>query len=103
MFDEPMIGQSRYGEYYLYAVKNGTDTEYSFFAPDDVHDKLKALHKGERFEITKVAEQKGNKVITRHDVKMAVHGVQSVHPENNSDKYFSAMLCKLSRCTENTR
>ena len=37
MFDTPVIGQSQYGEYYLYAVKNGDGaTEYSFFAPDEV-------------------------------------------------------------------
>ena len=43
----------------LYAVKNGTDQEYSFFAPAEVNEQIKSLRKGERFEITKLAEQKG--------------------------------------------
>ncbi len=64
LFDEPMVGQSRYGEYYLYAVKNGTDQEYSFFAPAEVNEQIKSLRKGERFEITKLAEQKGTKIVT---------------------------------------
>lgn len=69
LFDAPMVGQSQYGEYYLYAVKNGDGTtEYSFFAPDDVHATLKENKKGARFTITKLAEQKGSKIITKYDV-----------------------------------
>jgi hypothetical protein len=57
------------GNYYLYAVKNGDGTtEYSFFAPDDVHATLKENKKGARFTITKLAEQKGSKIITKYDV-----------------------------------
>jgi len=98
LFDEPMVGQSKYGEYYLYAVKNGTDTEYSFFAPDDVHEKLKDLHKGDRFEITKTAEQKGTKIVTKHEVKLlAASSARPTQPTpmNNNiqkDTYFEAML-----------
>jgi hypothetical protein len=97
LFDEPMIGESRYGEYYLYAVKNGTDTEYSFFAPDDVHEKLKEMHKGDRFEITKIGEQKGSKIVTKHEVKLLAGSAQPTEPKINGnntskDTYFEAML-----------
>ena len=94
LFDEPMVGQSKYGEYFLYAVKNGTDTEYSFFAPDDVHEKLKDLHKGDRFEITKIGEQKGSRIVTKHEVKLLTRPTQP-NPSNNNiqkDSYFEAML-----------
>jgi len=89
-----MIGESRYGEYYLYAVKNGTDTEYSFFAPDDVHEKLKEMHKGDRFEITKMGEQKGSKIVTKHEVKLLARPTQPTPTNNNiqKDSYFEAML-----------
>lgn len=114
LFDAPMVGQSQYGEYYLYAVKNGDGTtEYSFFAPDDVHATLKENKKGARFTITKLAEQKGSKIITKYDVVP----LQSAPPEPVSqqeetrqetaiqpvkdapvaeDKYFAIMLnsCK---------
>ena len=92
LFDDPMVGQSRYGEYYLYAVKNGTDVEYSFFAPPEVNEQIKTLRKGDSFEITKLAEQKGSKIITKYDVKL-LGGAQPTPPiQPNKDNYFEAML-----------
>ena len=41
LFDEPIVGESQYGKYYLYAVSNGSDKEYSLFAADTVHEVLK--------------------------------------------------------------
>jgi hypothetical protein len=90
LFDEPMVGQSRYGEYYLYAVKNGTDQEYSFFAPAEVNEQIKSLRKGERFEITKLAEQKGTKIITSYKVekKNLVNDIN----KNSNDNFYDLML-----------
>lgn len=69
LYDTPKIGNSQYGEYYLYAVRNGDGTtEYSMFANIDVHEKLKDLKKGSRATITKLAEQKGSKIITKYEV-----------------------------------
>ena len=90
LFDEPMVGQSRFGEYYLYAVKNGSDVEYSFFAPTEVNEQLKSLRKGERFEITKLAEQKGTKIVTSYKVEK-----QSPANEINkisNDNFYDLML-----------
>ena len=96
LFDDPMVGQSRYGEYYLYAVKNGTDVEYSFFAPPEVNEQIKTLHKGERFEITKLAEQKGSKIITKYDVKTLPqdrNGSDNIaQASTTADKYYEIML-----------
>jgi len=95
LFDEPMIGQSRYGEYYLYAVKNGTDQEYSFFAPAEVNEQIKSLHKGERFEITKLAEQKGMKIVTKYDIKVEKENLESPVIElnkNTNDTFYDLML-----------
>ena len=53
LFDEPLVGESKFGEYYMYAVKNGQDEfEYSFFAPLSVHERLKNKPKGTRFQIS---------------------------------------------------
>ena len=90
-----MVGQSRYGDYFLYAVKNGTDTEYSFFAPAEVNEQIKSLRKGDRFEITKHAEQKGTKIITRFDVKVEKKNLESPANEinkNSSDNFYDLML-----------
>lgn len=90
LFDEPMVGQSRFGEYYLYAVKNGTDTEYSFFAPAEVNEQIKTLRKGERFEITKLAEQKGTKIVTSYKVEKQ-SPVNEIN-KNSNDNFYELML-----------
>lgn len=110
MFDTPMVGQSQYGEYYLYAVKNGDGTtEYSFFAPDEVHAKLKENKKGAKFTITKLAEQKGSKIITKYEVVPLQPAPSEQTPQTEEvkqekvtppvteppvaeDKYFAIML-----------
>ncbi len=90
LFDEPMVGQSRFGEYYLYAVKNGTDAEYSFFAPAEVNEQIKTLRKGERFEITKLAEQKGTKIVTSYKVEKR-SPVNEIN-KNSNDNFYDLML-----------
>ena len=91
-----MVGNSKYGEYYLYAVKNGSNTEYSFFAPAEVNEQIKTLRKGDRFEITKLAEQKGAKILTKYYVKILEKekAVPEVVNENttSADNYYNVML-----------
>ncbi len=103
LYDEPVVGQSKYGDYYLYAVRNGDGTtEYSFFAPDEVHERIKDLKKGAKVVITKLAEQKGNKIITKFDVNVIAQApqpaaaTQSVPQVGGMDNYYETMLqcCK---------
>ncbi|MBI2417426.1 MAG: hypothetical protein HYV28_05890 [Ignavibacteriales bacterium] len=102
LFDQPTIGQSQYGEYYLYAVRNGDgQTEYSFFAPTEVHEHLKGLKKGDRAIITKLAEQKGSKIITRFEVTPERQAQQTKPPtvvngSSTQDNFYEIMLgsCK---------
>lgn len=100
LFDQPTIGQSQYGEYFLYLVRNG-QTEYSFFAPTEVHEQLKGLNKGDRAVITKLAEQKGSKIITRFEVipEKQVQPTKATTVGNSSstqDNFYEIMLgsCK---------
>lgn len=67
LYDEPISGRSEFGNYNMYAVSVKGD-EYSFFAPEEVHKELKFLRKGATATITKVAQQKGSKLITRYEV-----------------------------------
>ena len=96
LYDKPSIGSNQYGEYYLYAVRNGDGTtEYSLFAAPEVHEVLKDLKKGAKAIITKLAEQKGNKILTKYDV--AVQNMQEVIPTvGNTDNFYEIMLasCK---------
>ena len=109
LFDQPIVGESRYGEYFLYSVKNGTDQQYSFFAPEEVNEKIKSLRKGDRFEITKIAKQVGSKINISYDVKVMTDEKTSENikqdqtdtyksvsdsdvPSQNEDNYFQLML-----------
>ena len=108
LFDKPTIGTSQYGEYYLYAVRNGDgSTEYSMFASPEVHEKLKDLNKGSKATITKLAEQRGNKILTKYEVAVqqaaSVVNVAETNPVRDvnvkatgSDNFYELMLnsCK---------
>ena len=93
-----MIGQSKYGDYFLYAVKNGTAEEYSFFAPEEVHVEMSKLRKGDKVSVTKLAEKKGTKVVIKYDVKVLSNGKAaddknvSSQPTNGKDNYYEVML-----------
>ena len=93
--EQPLIGTSRYGEYYLYNVRNGTGEELSFFPDKEVHEKLKDLRRGDKAEICKRAEQKGSKIVTTFDVKVLSNNVESPEKANNKildDNYYDLML-----------
>jgi hypothetical protein len=101
LYDEPVVGQSKYGSYFLYVVKNGTGEEYSFFAPDEVHNEIKQLKKGNKFTIVKLAEQRGTKIITKHVVTIhhseikpqeALPSENIGNNSNTKDSYFEAMF-----------
>jgi hypothetical protein len=97
LFEEPVVGNSSYGEYFLYAVKQGNNEEYNFFAPSELHEQMKSLHKGNKIEITKLAEQKGSKIITNYNLKLISNGngKKVSETETNTiarDNYFDIML-----------
>ncbi|MBK8943779.1 MAG: hypothetical protein IPM32_00775 [Ignavibacteriae bacterium] len=97
LFDEAIVGESQYGKYYLYAVSNGNNKEYSFFAPDIVHEKLKDYKKGTEAIITKIAAQRGKKLVTSYDVQIIE--VQNSIPATNqpqNNPYLENMLASFA-------
>ena len=97
LFDSPIVGESQYGKYYLYAVRNGDESmEYSYFADKTTHEQLKGLKKGAEVEITKLAVQRGKKLVTSIDVKiLSEQSVAHEQPKESSaksDSYFDAMV-----------
>jgi hypothetical protein len=93
---EPKVGESQYGKYFLYTVSNGEDKEYSFFAPDTVHEALKYHGKGTEAIITKLAAQRGKKLVTTYDVQI-VGGSEKSSEKNNTmpnqtNPYLESML-----------
>lgn len=93
--DNCLQGTSRFGDYYLYNVRNGNGQESSFFPDKEVHEKLKDLRRGDKVEICKRAEQKGAKILTTFDVKILQTNVESPEKLNNKnidDNYYNLML-----------
>lgn len=89
LYDEPITGKSQYGDYYMYAVKcNGE--EYTFFAPEEVHEKLKNLSKGDKAVITKLAAQRGSKLAVTYEVIKEEN--QEVEEERKSDSLYELLL-----------
>lgn len=92
MFDEPISGQSRYGPYWMYTLKEQSGEEVLFFAPEEVNEQIKTLKKGDRFEITKLAEQKGTKIVTKYEVTVKKQIPTNNNHQPQKDNYFDAML-----------
>ena len=96
LFDEPMVGQSQIWRLLTcMQLRMEQISEYSFFAPEEVNEQIKSLRKGERFEITKLAEQKGTKIVTSYDVKVQKKNLESPVNEinkNSNDNFYELML-----------
>ena len=102
LFDDPLIGESKFGEYFMYAVKNGED-EYSFFAPLSVHQQLKDKPKGTKFQLTKTAKQNGKKLVTDFEIKFLDNGIKKekeAEPKSEEDGYYEAMLKSYAEATK---
>ena len=100
LFDSPISGESQYGKYYMYGVKNGKE-EYSFFAPLKVHEALKDKPRGTKFQITKTAVQKNKKLVTDFEIKFP-NNVKQVTPETDKSdsELFSAMQKSYAEATQ---
>lgn len=80
-------GTSTYGEWHLYNLRNGDGTtEYSFFPPPQLHEQLKDLKKGTTVIITKLVNNKNNKIVTTYDVQIpSTHKKGSTPPPHFTD------------------
>ena len=94
LYDNPLVGKNDYGEYYCYKVKTDKGAEVSFFAPEQIHKKLKDKKRSDKFELTKTAVQKGKKLVTGFEIKFLDNGREEKDSETKSKEngYFEAML-----------
>ena len=102
LFNDPIVGENKFGEFYMYGLKNGKE-EYSFFAPLSIHEQLKNKPKGTKFQITKTATQKGKKLVTDFDIKFLDNGIsKEKDPDQKSDEngYYEAMLQSYAEATK---
>ncbi|MBV6419390.1 MAG: hypothetical protein DAHOPDDO_00606 [Ignavibacteriaceae bacterium] len=106
LYDDCVTGDDRYGgKYFLYAVRSN-GSEYSFFAPIQVHNELKHLKRGESCTVTKLACQRGKQLITQYAVEcktLKKKNAETIKDESTisdepisetkpADKYFDIML-----------
>lgn len=71
LYDECVSGKNQYGDYFLYAVKHNGQ-EWSYFPPEQVHQGIKDLRRGDKAVITKMAAQRGSKIVTSYDIQTSV-------------------------------
>lgn len=95
LFDKPIEGESRYGKYSLFAVRNGDGKEYSFFAPnDDVLEELKKYRQGDELILTKLASKRNNRVVTTYDIKPVEKKEEQKVDSSDSQSAFYKMMEK---------
>ena len=85
LYDKPVIGESRYGSYILYAVKSNGN-EYAFFAPEEVHCELHNLSRGDTAMVTKLAAQHGTEQVTKYIVEAKTSNKESGNDNNGTVK-----------------
>jgi len=90
LYDEPIISTNQYGEYIMYCLKNN-EKEYVFFAPAEVHQELKNYGKGDSVIITKLAAQRGTKLITKY----AARGSGKDYSDTSSYKILIRISTKI--------
>ena len=106
VYDDPVTGENQYGEYFLYAVKTSDGSEYAFFPPREVHEALKDLRAGDKALVTKIAAQRGSRIVSKYDVSVngkSATKVDSADKKEASsskevitgDNYYNAMLQSL--------
>jgi len=98
LFDDCVEGSSQYGKYFLYAVQNGDgNSEYSLFAPDQLHEQLKKFKKNDELIVTKIAAQRGTKLIVAYEVQkqnIPSTAEDSTSIANTEDDFFYTAMEK---------
>jgi len=102
LFDSYREGESQYGKWIMYGVKNCNDgEEYSFFAPLKVHEALKDKPKGTKFHLIKTAKEKNKKLVTDFEIKFLDNGKEAQSSESKLEEngYYEAMLKSYDEAT----
>lgn len=100
LFDSPIQGESQYGKYFMYGIKNNNE-EFNFFAPLKVHEALKEKSRGTKFQLVKTAVQKGRKLVQDYEIKFSNNDKQVTPAIDKSDsELFSAMLKSYDEATK---
>ena len=97
LFDEPVCGSNEYGEFAMYAVAcNGS--EYSFFAPPEVHKRIISLKKGDSATITKHINTDNGKRVIYYDVATSEQAPKPIDLPKQSEKKQDRLAEIMLQC-----
>ena len=89
--DKPAMGESKFGKWWLYNVKDETGNELSFFAPEQVQIFIESndLRKGSKLKITKISEKNGKMIYVNYKSEILsssseLQSVDNVTNQNNA-------------------
>ena len=96
LYESCVEGSSKYGPYYLYAIQNGDGiTEYSLFAAEQLHEQLRMFKKDDELLVTKLAAQRGSKIVVTWEVKKIgeakTEEVANNQTDSKEDYFYTAM------------
>lgn len=100
LYDEPIVGKNQYGNYYLYAIESEGE-QYSFFAPEEIHESLQNCSKGDQVVLTKLAAERNKKIVTKYVLEYPKNG--NDHLSNSSVKEKSGEMIIEAETNANTK
>ena len=96
--DNPHIGESNYGKYFLYNVEDLSDGQAkSFFAPEYVHDaiQMSGLKSGSEFTIKKITQDdtnSGKPVVRLQLALVSSNATNGQHHSEPADSFKEIMM-----------
>lgn len=98
--NEPHIGDNGHGKYFLYSVQDESGIEFAWFAPEDVHDVIRAqgLKSGSEILVKRV-QANGKKGVTK--IELSILG-KSAEPQSHpsSDNLKQLLLQSIRDAVE---
>jgi hypothetical protein len=96
LFNDCIEGSTpKFGKYNLYAIQNGDgSSEYSLFAPEELHKQLKQFKKDDELLVTKLAATRNGKIVISWEVKKVNSETISIvtsQPNLTEDFFYTAM------------
>lgn len=89
LYDKPIVGEGKYGIYYLYRVEKDRE-EYSWFAPTEIHQEIsdKGYKQGDILVIYKTAIEENGKLKSKYELKniQDISGTEFIPKEKEEEK-----------------
>lgn len=95
IYDTPITGENKYGAYYCYSFRDSKGEEFSFFAPEKIHNVLRDQVKGAKIKLVKTAVEKNKKLIQDYEIEVLSNGKKNGKATDPTPEQKSAELTHL--------